>query len=98
MNYRRFMAFLLTGVLAAGLAAAPVRVRAEENGDKPEEVFRFVNIDAVSFSSKAHAAVTQDRQRISVFVVSVLHSFPLFRDSVPLLMYRTLPDIDHFPY
>lgn len=37
MNYRRFMAFLLTGVLVAGLAAAPVRVRAEENGDKPEE-------------------------------------------------------------
>ncbi len=40
MKYRRFMAFLLTGVLAAGLAAAPAQVRAEETGENPvqEEV------------------------------------------------------------
>lgn len=33
MNYRRFMALLLTGVLAAGLAAAPAQVWAEESGE-----------------------------------------------------------------
>lgn len=35
MKYRRFAAFVLTGVLAAGLAAAPAQVRAEEAGESP---------------------------------------------------------------
>ena len=34
-NCKRFMALLLTGVLAASLAAAPAQVRAEETGESP---------------------------------------------------------------
>ena len=41
-NGKRFIALLLTGVLAAGLAAAPAQVRAEETGESPaqEEVLK----------------------------------------------------------
>ena len=47
MRYRRFTALLLAGVLAAGLAAAPVRVRAEETGENPppEEVLEEKDLE-----------------------------------------------------
>lgn len=47
MRYRRFTALLLAWVLAAGLAAAPVRVRAEETGENPppEEVLEEKDLE-----------------------------------------------------
>ena len=47
MRYRRFTALLLAGVLAASLAAAPVRVRAEETGENPppEEVLEEKSLE-----------------------------------------------------
>ena len=38
-------------------------------------LFCFFEIDPVSFSGKAHAAETKHRKSVSIFIISVEHSF-----------------------
>ena len=61
------------GGLAAGIDVSGVIIIDSCPVGGQQLFFCFFNVDAASFSGKAHTPVAQDAQVVSVFVFSVLH-------------------------